>query len=144
MLTEIVVGGATSLVNLVIHAPLITAASHAVLGLSVRDTELPLYLQRVIVIVATGTLLVAGHLVEVMLWALTYEIVGGPAGHRPRLFRLRQLHDARLWRRDPSRGVAHSRPHDGAERHFADRLVHGADFSRFCAAPTPNGASARA
>ena len=29
MLTEIVVGGATSLVNLVIHALLITAASHA-------------------------------------------------------------------------------------------------------------------
>jgi hypothetical protein len=76
MLTEIVVGGVTSLVNLVIHALLITAASHAVLGLSVRDTELPTYLQRVIVIVATGTLLVAGHLVEVMLWALTYEIVG--------------------------------------------------------------------
>jgi hypothetical protein len=73
---QILVGSATSLANLFIHALIIAACSHAVTRLTVGRSELPLLLQRAIVIVATGTLLVAGHLTEVLLWATTYAAVG--------------------------------------------------------------------
>ena len=33
-------------------------------------------MQYTVVIVATGTLLMAGHFVEVMVWAITYGLVG--------------------------------------------------------------------
>ena len=43
--------------------------------LSVRDSAVPAFLQYTIVIVATGTLLVAGHFAEVVVWAYTYALV---------------------------------------------------------------------
>ena len=74
--SQIVVGGATSLVNLIIHAVLLGAIVWTVRRLSVNDTSVPEFLQYTLGIVATGTLLVAGHLLEVMLWALTYAWAG--------------------------------------------------------------------
>jgi hypothetical protein len=43
--------------------------------LSLRDSAVPAFLQYTIVIVATGTLLVAGHFAEVVVWAYTYALV---------------------------------------------------------------------
>lgn len=74
--SQIVVGGATSLVNLMIHALLLGVIVWTVRRLSVSDTSVPEFLQYTLGIVATGTLLVAGHLLEVVLWALTYAWVG--------------------------------------------------------------------
>ena len=74
--SQIVVGGATSLVNLMIHALLLGVVVWTVRRLSVSDTSVPEFLQYTLGIVATGTLLVAGHLLEVVLWALTYAWVG--------------------------------------------------------------------
>lgn len=41
-----------------------------------RDTFVPGLVQYTIIIVATGTLLTAGLFVEVMVWAITYSLVG--------------------------------------------------------------------
>ena len=41
-----------------------------------RDSSVPAFVQYTIVIVTTGTLLMAGHFVEVMVWAVTYALVG--------------------------------------------------------------------
>jgi hypothetical protein len=42
----------------------------------VKDTFVPSFVQYTIVIVSTGALLVAGHLLEVVIWAITYDLVG--------------------------------------------------------------------
>jgi hypothetical protein len=76
VLEQMLVGAAASLVNLIIHAVLLGAVVWAVRGLAARDTFVPGFLQYTVVIVLTGTLLMAGHFVEVMVWAVTYALVG--------------------------------------------------------------------
>ena len=44
--------------------------------LAERDNLVPSFVHYTIVIVLTGTLLMAGHFVEVMVWAVTYGLVG--------------------------------------------------------------------
>ena len=86
LLDQILVGGGASLVNLVIHAVLLAAVVWTVRRLSVSDRFVPHLLQYSLVIVATGTLLVAGHFVEVVIWAITYGLAGAaPPGGRARL-----------------------------------------------------------
>jgi hypothetical protein len=80
VLKQMLVGAAASLVNLVIHAVLLGAVVWTVRSLAKRDSFAPGFVQYTLVIVATGTLLMAGHFVEVMVWAITYGLVGvGPA-----------------------------------------------------------------
>jgi hypothetical protein len=76
VLDQMLVGASASLVNLTIHAVLLGAVVWTVRGLSERDTFVPGFVQYTIIIVATGTLLMAGHFVEVMVWAITYGLVG--------------------------------------------------------------------
>src|SRR3989337_2236449 len=89
LLDQILVGCAASLANLIIHAVLLggvgwtgrrLAVRGAVCGtvrlLAVSDMLAPAFLQYTLVIVATGTLLVAGHFSEVVVWAYTYAWVG--------------------------------------------------------------------
>jgi hypothetical protein len=76
MLDQILVGGATSLVNLIIHAILLAGITGTVRRISLSDQAVPAVLQYTLVIVATGTLLVAGHFLEVLVWAGTYDLVG--------------------------------------------------------------------
>ncbi len=65
------VGAAASLVNLITHAGLVGRSRFGE-----EDTFVPGFVQYTVVIVATGTLLMAGHFVEVMVWAITYGLVG--------------------------------------------------------------------
>jgi len=76
LLDPILVGGATSLVNLIIHAVLLGAVVWTVRRVSMRDSFAPHLLQYTLVIVFTGTLLVAGHFAEVVVWAHAYDLVG--------------------------------------------------------------------
>jgi hypothetical protein len=69
------VGSATSLVNLVIHAILLASVVRIVQGVWARSSKAPHFLQDTLVIVAVGVLLVAGHFLEVLMWALTYAAV---------------------------------------------------------------------
>jgi len=76
MFDQVVVGGGASLANLIVHAILLGAIAWVVRRLRMSDGAIPSFLQYTLVIVATGTLLVAGHFGEVVLWAYTYAFVG--------------------------------------------------------------------
>jgi hypothetical protein len=67
VLDQILVGGAASLLNLIIHAILLGIVVWTARNLQTRDTFVPAFLQYTVMIVATGTLLVAGHLFEVVV-----------------------------------------------------------------------------
>ena len=75
LLDQVLVGGAASLLNLIIHAVLLAGVVWTVRRLEVRDTFVPALLQYTFMIVSTGALLVAGHLLEVIIWAITYKLV---------------------------------------------------------------------
>ena len=76
LLDQVLVGGGASLLNLIIHAVLLGGVVWTVRRLEVKDTFVPAFLQYTVMIVSTGTLLVAGHLLEVVIWAITYDLVG--------------------------------------------------------------------
>ncbi len=81
LLDQILVGSGASLANLVIHALLLGVVLWAVKYLSLRDTFVPGFVQYNLIIVAVGTLLVAAHFVEVLVWANIYAFVdGAPEG----------------------------------------------------------------
>ena len=75
MFDQVVVGGGASLANLFIHAVLVGAIISTVRRLADTDASFPGFLQYMLVIVATGTLLVIGHFIEVVVWAYTYHWV---------------------------------------------------------------------
>lgn len=78
---QVVVGSFTSLANFIIHAMLLGIVAWTVRHISIRDSKIPVFMQYTLIIFAAGTLLVAGHFAEVMIWANTYAVVdGAPAG----------------------------------------------------------------
>ena len=76
MVDQILAGGATSLVNLVIHALIMGVLLKLMLGMLERGRVAPEFLRYTVIIVATGSVLGAGHFLEVLLWAYTYAAVG--------------------------------------------------------------------
>lgn len=80
MLSQILVGSLISMVNIVIHALATIAAISVARTLGRRKTSLP-RLHLMIVMVATVLVLKFGHGLEVMVWAVSYSLVGAaPAG----------------------------------------------------------------
>jgi hypothetical protein len=76
MFDQLLAGGATSLLNLVIHALIMGGVVKVLIGMSGRGSTTPQFLQYTVVIVAAGSVLFAGHFLEVLLWAFTYAAVG--------------------------------------------------------------------
>ena len=76
VLEQMLIGAAASLVNLIIHALLLALVVWTVRGIALREHFVPSFVRYTLVIVLTGTLLMAGHFVEVMVWAITYGLVG--------------------------------------------------------------------
>ena len=70
LLDQVVVGGGASLLNLIIHAILLGIVVWTVRRLEVKDTFVPAFLQYTVMIVSTGTLLVAGHFLAGMLYGV--------------------------------------------------------------------------
>jgi Ion channel len=78
MFDQLLAGGATSLLNLIIHAIVIGIVLEMLLGMSRRDSPTPQVLQY---IVAVGCLLYAAHFLEILLWAYAYAAGGAaPSG----------------------------------------------------------------
>jgi Ion channel len=86
MLDQVLVGGAASLVNLIIHALLLGIVVRTVQNLRLHDSVVPEFLRHTVVIVATGALLVAGHFTEVVVWAFTYGLVGAASPGTPLVY----------------------------------------------------------
>ena len=75
MLRQFLVGGAVSLINITIHALVMTTVIRVARDASARKLSYPsLFL--VAVMIPTVTVLMVTHAVEVMVWSLAYWIVG--------------------------------------------------------------------
>ena len=74
MLRQLVVGSDVSISNIVIHALVMTALVPAVRTVDAKKTGHPTVLL-IFVMVATVSVLMAAHMLEVLVWALAYAIV---------------------------------------------------------------------
>src|SRR5262249_60806486 len=74
MLHQLVVGSGVSICNIVIHALVMTALVPAVRTVDANKAGHPTVLL-IFVMVATVSVLMAAHMLEVLVWALAYAIV---------------------------------------------------------------------
>ena len=108
---------------------LLAVVVRTVRELSARGQARPAVLTDTLIIVATGVLLVAGHFLEVLIWAGTYAVVGAaPPGTDLVYFAFSNYTTLGYGDVLPVPHSAAARADDGAERHLADRLVDGADL----------------
>jgi hypothetical protein len=80
MLRQLLTGGAVSVLNISVHALVMTAVVRAaqVYG---RDAILHPTLRLIAVMIAIVSVLMAAHIIEVFLWSMTYAIIdAAPAG----------------------------------------------------------------
>jgi hypothetical protein len=75
LLRQWLVGVAVSLCNISIHALVMAAVVRVALAVNARRTWHP-WLQLIAVMSAAVSVLMAAHTAEVLVWALTYAIVG--------------------------------------------------------------------
>ncbi len=80
MLRQLVIGGGVSLVNIAIHALIMTMVVQAAQRAARQQTSHPsLFLMAVMI--PTVAILMVTHMLEVLVWSLAYWIVGvAPAG----------------------------------------------------------------
>jgi hypothetical protein len=80
MLSQLLVGGIVCIVNIAIHALVMTGVVHAANASGARSAMRP-WLFLLSVMIAVVSVLMAAHAVEVIVWALAYAIVdAAPAG----------------------------------------------------------------
>jgi ion channel len=78
---QLLVGAVASLANFAIHAVWTVLLDHAVRRFWMKRGHLPFLQARVLLTVGTVAVLMAAHIIEVMVWAATYAVVGAaPAG----------------------------------------------------------------
>jgi Ion channel len=75
MLRQFLVGSGVSICNIVIHALVMTAVVRVAQTVGARKTFHPAVLL-IWVMVATVSVLMAAHMLEVLVWSLAYAIVG--------------------------------------------------------------------
>jgi hypothetical protein len=79
MLIEFLTGGIVSVCNITIHAMVMTAVVSAARASATRSPHPSLLL--IFTMIATVSVLMAAHVLEVFVWSLAYSIVGAaPAG----------------------------------------------------------------
>jgi len=81
MLVQLLVGGVASLINIAIHSLWTVFLDHAVRRFWAKRPHARFLRDRVILMMATVALLMAAHVIEVLVWAITYAVVAAtPAG----------------------------------------------------------------
>src|SRR5215831_4760946 len=117
MLRQFLVGGAVSLINIAIHAVIMTMVVQVARAMgSKRQPHSSLVL--IVVMIPTIAVLMAAHTIEVFVWALAYWIFGAaPEGADLRIFCVRELCDTGLWRRASGGTLAPAWPSNRDERH---------------------------
>jgi uncharacterized BrkB/YihY/UPF0761 family membrane protein len=81
MLAQLLVGGVASLINIAIHSLWTVFLDHAVRRFWAKRPRPQFLRARVILMVATVALLLVAHVIEVLVWAAIYALVGAsPAG----------------------------------------------------------------
>jgi len=76
MLRQLLVGGGVSVVNIAIHALVMTILVWVARTVSVEENKANPAVFLMAVMISTLSVLMAAHVVEVIVWALTYLIVG--------------------------------------------------------------------
>ena len=80
MLDQFLIGGAFSICNIAIHALVMTAVVRVARSMAAKNVSRP-SLMLIGVMIATVTVLMVAHTVEVIVWSLAYLIVDAvPAG----------------------------------------------------------------
>jgi hypothetical protein len=74
VLRQLLVGGGTSIGNIVVHALVMTAVVRVVVRAGANKTAHPALIL-ILVMVATVSVLMAAHVIEVFVWALAYAVV---------------------------------------------------------------------
>lgn len=85
MLRQLVIGAAVSLGNIAIHAAMMIAIIRAKSAIRANVWQHP-NLRLIGIMVATVSMLMAAHLVEVAVWAIAYWLVGATAGGTGNLY----------------------------------------------------------
>jgi Ion channel len=81
MVRQLLVGGAASVINIAIHALWTVFLDHAVRRYWLRRPHPRFLRARVLLMMSTAAILMAAHVAEAVVWALTYIAVGAtPAG----------------------------------------------------------------
>jgi Ion channel len=81
MLTQFLIGGAASLINIAVHALWTVFLDHAVRRFWTRRARGRLLPDRILLMMGTASILMMAHVLEVLIWAATYAAVGAtPAG----------------------------------------------------------------
>jgi hypothetical protein len=127
MLQQIAFGGAVSLVNIAIHAFAMTSV--VMIAQSAFANRFHSSMLLVKVMVPTVLVLMITHVLEVIVWAFAYFVVGAaPVGCRSSVFCVRELHHFGVWRRRSRCALAAARPANGNERHAAVWMVNRGDI----------------
>lgn len=80
VVVQLLVGSIVSVINIVIHALVTVAAIGIARAVGLRYLARP-RLPLMAVMVATAAALMVAHTIEVLVWALTYAVIGAaPAG----------------------------------------------------------------
>ena len=128
MLRQLLVGAAVSACNIAIHALVMTAVVRVAQSAGRKDTSRR-SLRLIAVMMATVSVLMAAHVCEVIVWSLAYAIDRcRTRRRRSPVFRIRELHDARLRRRNAGGALAAAGADDGDERRAAVWLVDRRHF----------------
>ena len=123
MLRQLLVGGGVSVVNIAIHALVMTILVWVARAVSAKNKSHPAVFLMAIMI-STVSVLMAAHAVEVIVWSLAYLIAHAvPAGGNLVYFAFRELHDTRLRRHCSSGTLASAWPDYRAERCVAHWVV---------------------
>jgi hypothetical protein len=81
MIAQLLVGAAASLANIAVHAVWTVILDHAVRRFWSKRGHLSSLSARIMLTMGAVAVLMAAHVIEVLLWAATYAVVGAaPAG----------------------------------------------------------------
>lgn len=76
MLTQLLVGGAASLVNIAIHSVWTVFLNHAIARFWIRRKHPHFLRDRVLLMMGSVAILMAAHVAELLVWAASYAAVG--------------------------------------------------------------------
>jgi hypothetical protein len=86
MIDQLLVGASASLVNIAIHAVWTVQLDHAVRRFWTKRTHQAFLFDRILLMMGTVAILMAAHTLEVMVWALTYAVVGAVPADASRVY----------------------------------------------------------
>ena len=127
MLRQFLAGGGVSLINIAIHALIMTMVVQVARAMA-RKRQPHSSLALIVVMIPTISVLMAAHTIEVFVWALAYLIFDtAPAGAGLVYFAV-VVHDTRLWRRASGGTLAAAWPSYRDEWHVAIWMVDRSYF----------------